>query len=287
MVVENLTLRGIYPDFVLWYETFFGTNGIVVQENQAINQTNQTGLGASHNVVNALAGGASAVPAGLENIVAWIITQLNFKMSQINVTQYFIASGVNISGGGAAVLPAPSGGEAAAVVAVIAPSSLFNASEYLASSTCQLQTSEALGATDGIVGANDSLCCINPNVGANGTQFCQSLASIGKEWSNTVNDLCGNFSAINANCSLNSSVPIVECESSGLWDYAQSVNAAFLYAYLQNNRQGVDQLAKFCSENQTAAFSGLNADTIAPFFNFDFGDLSGASNATIALGGGV
>jgi hypothetical protein len=30
MVVENLTLRGIYPDFVLWYETFFGTDGIVV-----------------------------------------------------------------------------------------------------------------------------------------------------------------------------------------------------------------------------------------------------------------
>ena len=88
--------------------------------------------------MNALAGGASAVPAGLENIVGWIITQLNFKMSQINVTQYFNASGVNISGGGAAVLPAPSGGEAAAVVAVIAPSSLFNASEYLASSTCQL-----------------------------------------------------------------------------------------------------------------------------------------------------
>jgi hypothetical protein len=30
MVVENLTLRGIYPDFVLWYETFFGIDGIVV-----------------------------------------------------------------------------------------------------------------------------------------------------------------------------------------------------------------------------------------------------------------
>jgi hypothetical protein len=30
MVVLNLTERGIYPDFVLWYSTFFGTNGIVV-----------------------------------------------------------------------------------------------------------------------------------------------------------------------------------------------------------------------------------------------------------------
>jgi len=138
MVVENLTLRGIYPDFVLWYETFFGSDGIVVVEMQAKNQTNQTGLGASQNMTSVIAGGATAVPAGLENIVAWIITQLNMKMAQINVTQYFNASGVNISGGGAAVIPAPSGGEAAAAIAVIAPSSLFNASEYLASSTCQL-----------------------------------------------------------------------------------------------------------------------------------------------------
>jgi hypothetical protein len=138
MVVEDLTLRGIYPDFVLWYETFFGSNGIVVVEMQAKNHTNQTGLGASQNMISAFAGGATAVPAGLENIAAWIITQLNMKMAQINITQYFNASGVNISGGGAAVIPAPSGGEAAAAVAVIAPSSLFNASEYLASSTCQL-----------------------------------------------------------------------------------------------------------------------------------------------------
>ena len=139
MVVENLTLRGIYPDFVLWYETFFGINGIVVTEMQAMNQTNQTdGLGASQNATSAFAGGATAVPAGLENIVAWIIGQLNMKMAQVNITQYFNASGVNISGGGAAAIPAPSGGEAAAAIAVIAPSSLFNASEYLASSTCQL-----------------------------------------------------------------------------------------------------------------------------------------------------
>jgi hypothetical protein len=136
MVVENLTLRGIYPDFVLWYDTFFGTDGIVVMEMQAMNQTNQTDLGASQNMTSVLAGGASAVPAGLENIVAWIISQVNMKMAQINVTQFFNASGVNISGGAVAVIPAPSG--EAAVVAVIAPSTLFNASEYLASSTCQI-----------------------------------------------------------------------------------------------------------------------------------------------------
>ena len=139
MVVENLTMRGIYPDFVLWYDTFFGTDGIVVMEMQAMNQTNQTtnqtGLGASQ---NALVGGATAVPAGLENIVAWIISQVNMKMTQINVTQYFNASGVNISGGGAAVMPAPAPSGGAVAVVVIAPSSLFNASEYLASSTCQL-----------------------------------------------------------------------------------------------------------------------------------------------------
>jgi hypothetical protein len=41
MVVMNLTERGIYPDFELWYNTFFGINGIVVQDMQA-NATNAT-----------------------------------------------------------------------------------------------------------------------------------------------------------------------------------------------------------------------------------------------------
>ena len=68
--------------------------------------------------------------------------------------------------------------------------------------------------------------------------------------------------------------------------YTKSSNAS-LYAYLQNNRQGVELLAKYCSENQTAAFGGLNADTIAPFFNYDFGNLTGAENEIAVLGGGA
>ena len=76
MVVEDLTKRGIYPDFVLWYETFFGNNGIVVMEmqgmNETANMTNET-LGTSNDLIRVLAGGATEVPAGLENIVAWII----------------------------------------------------------------------------------------------------------------------------------------------------------------------------------------------------------------------
>jgi hypothetical protein len=75
----------------------------------------------------------------MENIVAWITAQLNMKMSQLNIPQYLNASGVNISGAAAAAPePAPSGG-AEAAGGIIAPPSLFNSSEYVASSTCQLQ----------------------------------------------------------------------------------------------------------------------------------------------------
>ena len=170
MVVVNLTERGIYPDFELWYMTFFGNNGIVVMDKQGQNQTaaNQTegGLGGAQNMTSALAGGATEVPAGMENIVAWIIVQLNMKMAQLNIPQYFNASGVNISGG-AGGLPTPSGGAAAAVVGIVAPASLFNQSEYVASSTCQLQ-----GGSQGENAANDTLCCNNQAIGTNGTQFC-------------------------------------------------------------------------------------------------------------------
>ncbi len=138
MVVQNLTERGIYPDFVLWYMTFFGNNGIVVMDKQSQNQTaNQTeeALGGTQNMTSALAGGATQIPAGMENIVAWIITQLNMKLAQINIPAYLNNTGVNISGGAVAP-PAPSGG--AVAVGVIAPSTLFNTSEYIASTTCQL-----------------------------------------------------------------------------------------------------------------------------------------------------
>jgi hypothetical protein len=78
-------------------------------------------------MTSALAGGATQIPAGMENIVAWIIAQLNMKLAQINIPQYLNVSGVNISGG-AAALPAPSGGAAAAAAGIVAPASLFNTS---------------------------------------------------------------------------------------------------------------------------------------------------------------
>ena len=77
-------------------------------------------------MIGALAGGATQIPAGMENIVAWIIVQLNMKLAQIDIPQYLNVSGVNISGG-AAPMPAPSGGEEAAAVD-IGPASLFNSS---------------------------------------------------------------------------------------------------------------------------------------------------------------
>jgi len=148
MVVLNLTERGIYLDFELWYNYFFGTNGVVVQNMQAANMTNETvsnetasnetsaGLGAA---AGGLAGGATAVPAGMENIAAWIIAQVNMKIAQIDILKYFNATGVNMTVPEVVVPPvAPSGGEVAPIVVMIPPSRLFNASEYQASSTCQL-----------------------------------------------------------------------------------------------------------------------------------------------------
>lgn len=147
--------RGIYGDFVLWYNYFFGLNGIVVQDMRAANMTNETAnmtmLGSD--MIGSLVGGATEVPAGMENIVAWIIKQVNYKVAQLDITKYLNDSGASAAAaGGAAVPSAPSGGEVAVVI--IAPSALFNASEYLASNTCQLQIAQG-GAS------NDTICCNN------------------------------------------------------------------------------------------------------------------------------
>ena len=206
MVVLNLTERGIYLDFELWYNYFFDTNGVVVQIMQAANMTNETvsnetassnetapaadGLGSA---AAGLAGGATAVPAGMESIAAWIIAQINIKISQIDILKYFNATGVNMTMPEVVppvVVPPSSGGEVTPpAVMILAPSKLFNSSEYQASSTCQLQTA-------GDQATNDTICCNDQAIGVNGTQFCQSLAVMGQEWVMSVGSMCGNISNI-------------------------------------------------------------------------------------------
>jgi hypothetical protein len=52
---------------------------------------------------------------------------------------------------------------------------------------------------------------------------------------------------------------------------------------MQNNRRGVDELANYCSTNQTVAFGGLNADIIDPYFNYDYGVLFGTPDAAASI----
>jgi hypothetical protein len=64
------------------------------------------------------------------------------------------------------------------------------------------------------------------------------------------------------------------CAKTALWGWAQANNVRFLYAYLQNNRNGVDEVAAYCTTNESVAFGGLSADAIAPFFGYNFGNLT-------------
>ena len=87
------------------------------------------------------AGGATMVPQGMENIVDWINQQVVNKLGQFNVNQYLIASGVNVTGAPALLSAGNLTNETAPanvteMVVIVAPSSLFNISEYVASSTC-------------------------------------------------------------------------------------------------------------------------------------------------------
>ncbi len=55
-------------------------------------------------------------------------------------------------------------------------------------------------------------------------------------------------------------------------------NATLLYAYLQNNRPGIDELARYCQSNHTQVFGTITADNLVNLFQYDFGKL----NQTIA-----
>jgi hypothetical protein len=51
-------------------------------------------------------------------------------------------------------------------------------------------------------------------------------------------------------------------------------NAELLYAYLQNNRPGVDELARYCQANHTESFGAITADDLVILFKYDFGQLN-------------
>jgi hypothetical protein len=60
----------------------------------------------------------------------------------------------------------------------------------------------------------------------------------------------------------------------------------FLYAYLQNNRPGIDEMARYCQANRTEEFGAITADNLENFFKFDFGVLNETmANVTNATAG--
>ncbi len=104
MVIQNMTARGVYDDFQLWYLIFFGTNiaspGIVplnYTQGPGANQTNQSSsenqtssgrrlqaevvmTNATGNMSAQFIGGASEIPLGMENLVALILQMVDMKM---------------------------------------------------------------------------------------------------------------------------------------------------------------------------------------------------------------
>lgn len=55
-----------------------------------------------------------------------------------------------------------------------------------------------------------------------------------------------------------------------------------LYGYMQNHRNGIEELVAYCMANQTEAFGNLTVDDVAPMFLFDFGNLTAAEeNVTV------
>lgn len=90
-VRQNLTARGIYPSFLIWYNYYFGVNGQAVQYFSIVNSTagNTT---ASFDIntlaMTTLANGTIVVaqvniPPQLMNIVSWVLQLVG---SQVKTT---------------------------------------------------------------------------------------------------------------------------------------------------------------------------------------------------------
>lgn len=78
-------------------------------------------------------------------------------------------------------------------------SNTTNATTNATASTAGLNTtSNQTNATSNATSAgNDIICCNNPAVGLNGTQFCGSLVYMGDLWVRDVNLLCTDIGSAN------------------------------------------------------------------------------------------
>ena len=91
MIIADMAARGVYGDFLLWYDKYYGTNGLAVEYFRSANQSNASSnatnevLGASTFV---LLGGESAIPAGLEAIVNWIKQMAEKKVLELNLPAF-------------------------------------------------------------------------------------------------------------------------------------------------------------------------------------------------------
>ena len=227
----------------------------------------------------ALISGMTEVPAGLENLVNLIQQLVDQEFNSLNIAQYLQVTGqiasppiINATNNTAA----PSGGAVIPGV-IVAPADLFNVSQFVPSNTCQLNVDDSSNVN------NDTVCCNNPAIGANGTSFCGSLSSIGNLWVLDVDSLCGNLSLNNQTCMQNAveGISSADCVSNATWQWAVANNAQFLYAFLQNHNVGIQDLFNYCSANQANSFGGLAESDLGSQFMFDFGSLGNLTFAAI------
>jgi len=124
--------------------------------------------------------------------------------------------------------------------------------------------------------SNDTICCNNPAVGANGTQFCGSLGEIGSEWVADIDSFCSNLGQSKLSCSEQNLTSFRDCVTNSSFDFAKRLNATNLYAYMQNHANGVIRLVDYCQANETKDFGNLTEEDVSQMFLFDFGNLSQA-----------
>ncbi len=74
--------------------------------------------------------------------------------------------------------------------------------------------------------------------------LCSNITTIYNNCTGSANTSAGE--ALNATSGNQTNTTLQECGSNNTWAWAQQNQAIELYAYLQNNRPGVDELTRYC-----------------------------------------
>eukprot|EP00347_Sterkiella_histriomuscorum_P009841 403339669 len=251
-ILQSLEERGLLNPFLEWYRFYFGVNGVAVQwfssgggQPPIVRRRNL-----QETAQQAFTGGETAVPPGMESIVAWIQETTNAFLSVVDP----VSQAQN-----AVLVPLP---QNQSTGPVLQSSGSFipivlNTNNYRLAQYClSYPTASAI----------DVFCCRNTD---NDNHVCYSLANVNQFFQVETLNLCNQAQAAFTSCAAND----ITCMQNNLFDWFNNNSLAIPYGFLFFNTIYQETVLNQCVEN-VPGFT-VSPTTFSQMFQRQINDLGG------------